>query len=344
MESMTAERESSDHATLIGDDPAAFSPDALADRNELAFIAVERTRMPMVVSNPRLPDNPIVLANEAFLRQTGYSAQEVIGRNCRFLQGPRTDPAKVEEIRNSLVSGEDITVELLNYRKDGRSFWNQLLISPIRDGAGTTIYYFASQMDVTRRRVAQELEAEEHRLLREIDHRAKNALALVQGIVRLTGGSDLDAYKVAVQNRVDVLARAHNLLAAERWRDLELGRLIQHELTRFGTARASADGPPVLVRATRVQSLALLLHELIANVARHGALSVPTGALSVRWFQEGERTRITLGETGGPTPNPASARGFGLTMADAVARRQLGGDLVLDWKPDGLETHLTIAC
>ena len=103
---------------------------ALRDGKELAFVALERTRMPMVVSDPRQPDNPIVLVNSAFLQQTGYTAGECIGRNCRFLQGPGTEPRAVEIIREGLAAETPFTVELLNYRKDGRSFWNQLYVQP----------------------------------------------------------------------------------------------------------------------------------------------------------------------------------------------------------------------
>ena len=105
--------------TLHGDPPAAAEPEALPDRNELATVAMERTRMPMVVTDPRQPDNPIVLANKAFLDLTGYSAEEVIGRNCRFLQGEGTSPEAVEQIRQALREERDLEVEILNYRKDG---------------------------------------------------------------------------------------------------------------------------------------------------------------------------------------------------------------------------------
>jgi PAS domain S-box-containing protein len=85
---------------------------------------LERTRMPMVVSDPRESDNPIILANEAFLEMCGYEREEVLGRNCRFLQGPDTSRAAVAEIRRSIAAGKEVTVELLNYRKDGSSFWS----------------------------------------------------------------------------------------------------------------------------------------------------------------------------------------------------------------------------
>ena len=120
-----------------GDPPATAQEGLTTARRELALVAVERTRMPMVVSDPNQPDNPIILANLAFLDLTGYSAEEVIGRNCRFLQGPDTDPADVDQLREALVRNDDhIQLELLNYRKDSSPFWNQLVISAVRNADG----------------------------------------------------------------------------------------------------------------------------------------------------------------------------------------------------------------
>ncbi|MGV7032636.1 PAS domain-containing protein [Methylobacterium symbioticum] len=113
--------------------------------------AVRATRMPMIVTNPRLFDNPIVFANTAFLALTGYERMEVTGRNCRFLQGPDTDPASVDAIRAAIRQETPITVDLLNYRKDGSTFRNALYLGPVHDEAGQLRYFFASQLDVSER-------------------------------------------------------------------------------------------------------------------------------------------------------------------------------------------------
>lgn len=167
----------------------------------------------MVATDPRQHDNPVVLANAAFLELTGYDASEVLGRNCRFLQGADTSDQAVAEIRRGLAEGGEVEAELLNYRKDGSQFWNALFISPIHDDAGQLLYYFASQKDVTAEREARLRDYAERRLMREIDHRAKNVLALVQGIVRMSRAHTAEAYAAAVQGRVQALARAHMLLA-----------------------------------------------------------------------------------------------------------------------------------
>jgi PAS domain S-box-containing protein len=111
--------------------------------------AVRATRMPMVITDPRLPDNPIVFANNAFCRLTGYARAEILGRNCRLLQGPETDPGAVAAIRAAVEEVRSIEIELRNHRKTGEAFWNRLLLAPVRNAQGALTYFFASQLDVT---------------------------------------------------------------------------------------------------------------------------------------------------------------------------------------------------
>lgn len=111
--------------------------------------AVRATRMPMIITNPRLPDNPVVFANNAFCRLSGYPRDEILGRNCRFLQGPESDPATVQRIREAVERVEPLEIDILNHRKDGETFWNRLLMAPVFDTEGVLAYFFASQVDVT---------------------------------------------------------------------------------------------------------------------------------------------------------------------------------------------------
>ena len=110
---------------------------------DIFFAAVETTRKPMIVTDPNAPDNPIIFANQAFLDMTGYVSAEIVGRNCRFLQGPDTDPEVVDAIRDAVEGRYDFSTEILNNRKDGSSFRNALFISPIFNQKGELIYFFA---------------------------------------------------------------------------------------------------------------------------------------------------------------------------------------------------------
>ena len=136
--------------------------------------AVRATRMPMIVTDPRQADNPVVFANDSFCRLTGYARPEIIGRNCRFLQGPETDPATVARIREAVREARPIEIDIRNHRKGGEPFWNRLLMAPVRDEAGEVAYFFASQVDVTleRERVAG-LESRNAALLAELNDRLR---------------------------------------------------------------------------------------------------------------------------------------------------------------------------
>lgn len=132
------------------------SDDMSDPHSDMFFAAVETTRMPMIVTDPRQPDNPVIFANPAFIEMTGYTEREVIGRNCRFLQGPETDRRTIDEIRAAIIDQRNVAVEVLNYRKNGAAFWNALFISPVYNKEGDLVYFFGSQLDVSRRRDAEE--------------------------------------------------------------------------------------------------------------------------------------------------------------------------------------------
>lgn len=128
---------------------------SLDERGGIFFAAIEMTRMPMILTDPRQDDNPIVFANNAFLDLTGYDLDEIIGRNCRFLQGAQTDREVVSELRNAVAARQAISLEILNYTRDGTPFWNGVFIGPVYDQDGELLYFFASQLDVTARKEAE---------------------------------------------------------------------------------------------------------------------------------------------------------------------------------------------
>jgi PAS domain S-box-containing protein len=309
-------------------------------RCKLAAIAFERTRMPMVISDAQLPDNPIVLANQAFLDLTGYSSEEVLGRNCRFLQGPDTDPEAVDAIREGIAANDhSIRVELLNYRKDGASFWNGLSISPVHDDEGRTIYYFAAQEDLTAQRRAEELATIERLLLMEVDHRTLNALAQVQSIISLTPRDSVTQYSASVRRRVDAIARVHHILATSSWAGTRLDQLLAEELPAAGV---DLDGPPVTLSPKLAQPIAAVFHELIANAKQHGALRSEQGRVRINWHVTPSQLVVHWQEQspGACTHKPEPK--LGLNLMRAVVERQLGGKATLVWGEQGLDARMAV--
>lgn len=167
----------------------------LDDRGGVFFAAIEMTRMPMILTDPNKPDNPIVFANKAFLDLTGYEEEEVLGRNCRFLQGAQTDRNSVAEMRETIEAKGAVALEILNYRRDGSPFWNAVFIGPVYDTAGKLLYFFASQLDVTRRRnteqsyrQAQKMESI-GQLTAGLAHDFNNLLQVVNGNLELVSST-----------------------------------------------------------------------------------------------------------------------------------------------------------
>ena len=158
--------------------------------------AFRRTRTPMVFSDPSLPDCPIVEVNAAFSAETGYPSEEVLGRNCRFLQGPETDPAAVARLRSAVRDRRAITEEIYNYRRDGSGFWNALHITPVFAEDGSLKYFFASQIDVSEhremiRRQSRRIESI-GALASGVAHEFNNLMTIILGSVELASGRITD--------------------------------------------------------------------------------------------------------------------------------------------------------
>jgi PAS domain S-box-containing protein len=212
-----------------------------------------------------------------------------------------------------------------------------------RDGAtGAPLRIAGISRDVSEHR---EAEARRSLLAREVDHRAKNLLAVVQSVLRLTARERPEDFAAAVERRVAALARAHTLLAEGGWAAADLGAVAARELGGLPPGAVRLDGPPAALVASAVQPVAMALHELATNAAKHGALSRPEGRVSLRWrFDRDTATlRLLWTESGGPAVSaPPSRRGFGSRMIEATLEGQLGGSLVLRWQEDGLRAEIAL--
>lgn len=120
-------------------------PGGHGDIAKAVLLSAEEREKSVVISDPSRPDNPMIYVSEEFETQTGYPPEEALGRNCRFLQGPETDPDAVQAIRDALAAQTEITIDILNYRKDGTKFWNRLRIRPLFDGKGKLLYFAGAQ-------------------------------------------------------------------------------------------------------------------------------------------------------------------------------------------------------
>ncbi|WP_171058148.1 diguanylate cyclase domain-containing protein [Modestobacter altitudinis] len=215
----------------------AVPQDVLPD---LLLRAIATASNGIVIADASLPGLPLVYVNTAFLRLTGYSADEVLGRNCRFLQGSGTDPTQVQPISRRLLAGRDVHTVLLNYRRDGSAFWNEVHISPVTDAGGNITHYIGNQLDVTSRveREQRTTYLAHHDELTALPNRAHilDHLRLELRRARRSGGSvavlmlDLDEFK-GINDRFGHAAgdralswAAHRLRSAVRAGDL-LGRL-----------------------------------------------------------------------------------------------------------------------
>ncbi|HEV7264650.1 MAG TPA: PAS domain-containing protein [Falsiroseomonas sp.] len=230
----------------------------------------------------------------------------------------------------------------------GETRWLASRGEVVRDAEGRPELVRGINYDVTDRRRAEERQL---LLAREVDHRAKNALAVVQAIVGLTRDADPAQFRAAVTGRIAAMARAHNLLAREGWDGAELRELIEEELAPHraaapgGVERVTLHGAPVALGAGAAQPLAMALHELATNAVKYGALSTAAGTVAIAWEATAE-TGLDLSwiERGGPLllEGAPARRGFGSSVIRNTVQRQLHGKVRFDWPAEGLECRLTL--
>lgn len=192
---------------------------------DIFYAAVQMSRMPMILTDPHQHDNPIIFCNRAFEKLSGYEQSEILGHNCRFLQGERTDPDSIARIRRAIEQREDVHEDIFNYRKDGSGFWNALFISPVFGSQGELLYFFASQLDVTRRHEAEAVLRQAQRLetlgsmASGVAHEFNNLMTVVLGSL-----AQLERHIGADEANLQRLERA-------KWGAQQAGRLTQQMLS-----------------------------------------------------------------------------------------------------------------
>ena len=325
--------------------------------------AVRATRMAMIITDPRQHDNPIVFANAAFLKLTGYNREEVVGHNCRFLQGSDTDIASIQAIREAISARADIAIDLLNYRKDGKAFWNGLYISPVTNAAGELQFFFASQLDVSDRVEAQRLIASQQEwlerevskrtddlqgalaaqtmLVHEVDHRVKNNIQMISALLAMQARTlkDPQAREAlsSMLQRVESIGTVHRRLYQSK--DVQVFDLadfvrdIAHELLKASgreDVNLSLDLATVKVPSQQASPIALMLNELVMNALKHAFPAGRAGNLIIDIRQQDDDLHAIISDDGVGMPIARERSGFGSRLIKTLAR-QLQAEVV--WLP-----------
>lgn len=282
-----------------------------------------------------------IYMNAAAEALTGYAFPETRGRALHdVIHHTRPDgtPFPLHECaidrafpENNQQQGEEVFVH-----KDGRFYDVAFTASPIRDDAARTVGTIVEVRDITeekRNDRAREL------LMREVDHRARNALAVVQSILQLTKADDIATYRDVVLGRVSALARAQGSLADRQWHGAPVRDVVVGALSAVTDAAAySLDGPEVTLEPEAVQPLSMLLHELATNARKYGALSMSSGRVTITWGQAG-RDELVWTESGGPPTSAPRSSGFGSRLVGQLAE-QLRATADYEWRSEGLEFRL----
>jgi PAS domain S-box-containing protein len=314
----------------------------------------------ITLADPSREDCPIVFLNPAFTEITGYTAEEALGRNCRFLQGPETDRGAVRRIHRAIERAEAVTVEFINYRKDGRRFWNELRIAPVHDRDGKLLAYVGIQHDISARKRAEEREARARRhaeranqtksdFLAMASHEIRTPMSGVMGTIGLLLDTDLDpeqrAYvETAKRCGEDLLAVLNDVLDISR---IEAGRL-SLESREFNVTDLVSGVLDLLAPAAAEKSVTLTasidpmlpaglrgdaqrLRQVLLNMVDNAVKFTAAGGVSIRLWQAGNggaalQLRVEVTDTGIGIPPTVQARLFkSFVQADETIARRFGG-------------------
>ncbi|MBT3069647.1 PAS domain S-box protein [Rhodomicrobium sp. Az07] len=282
--------------------------------------------------------------NPSGARIFGYSQEELVGKNIALLMPEQDATLHNDYILKYLKTGQAKIMgsgrELLHRRKDGTVFNADLAIAEWRV-AGQR-YFTGTIRDITERKRHEE---EVQLLLREVNHRSKNMLALVQAIARQTVSTNPEDFLERFEERVRALAAAQDLLVKSEWKGVVLTELIRSQLAHFRDAigeRISLDGPPLFISAPAAQTLAMALHELATNAGKYGALSSSAGTIHVSWSvgwnasEEADSFELEWREANGPAVNIRAREGFGSTVLGPMTEMSLDAQVQFDFEPTGV--------
>jgi two-component sensor histidine kinase len=246
------------------------------------------------------------------------------------------------QIRRIISTGPDgQPSELMIRTKDGRArLWSYATAALGTQSEGRRLFVTMAQ-DVTERKAHEE---QVQLLMREINHRAKNMLSLVQAIARQTAAREPGDFIRCFTERIQALAANQDLLVRNDWRGVDVDDLVRAQLAHFADlvgSRIALQGPKLRLNAVAAQAIGLALHELATNAGKYGALSMDTGHVAIGWLLDGEGFAISWTERDGPPVSPPKRRGFGSTVIASMAKLSVGGEVKLDYARAGLTWRLT---
>ena len=277
----------------------------------------------------------------------GRSIEDLLGRTDAEVLPPDGGAAVVAVKREVLASGEAKRAEV-SFNGSPGVRWHDLHIEPLRNEAGEVVGLTCASVDVTERK---EGEAHLRLLLRELTHRSKNLLAVIQAMARQTAhhAGSIDGFLTQFGARLQALAASHDLLVRESWYGASLNELIRSQLAGYldrSSGQVSIDGPPIALKPEAAQNLGLALHELAINAAKYGALSVPAGRVSITWSQpestSGNAIALEWREQLGPKVKGRRKKGFGSMVIERNLTRAFDAEVNLEFDPDGLRCHIVI--
>jgi PAS domain S-box-containing protein len=308
--------------------------DAARHESEGRLAAVVTSSQAAIVSTTL--DGAITSWNAAAERLYGYTAGEMLGQSIRRLL-----PAKRQNDETAMLAGvaagETMAqFEATRLHKNGSTVEVSITVSPIHDRDGKVVGLSGIAHDITERKRAEELQ---FLLMREINHRTKNMLSVVQSIVRQTAASDTAEFIKHFSARIQALSANQDLLIKSDWRGVDLEDLVRAQLGSFveliGT-RIMVHGPRLRLAAAAAQSIGMALHELATNAGKYGALSGERGCVDIEWRLDGDAFSIGWTERDGPDVEPPKRHGFGSTVISTVAKASVDGEVVLDYAATGL--------
>jgi two-component sensor histidine kinase/PAS domain-containing protein len=282
--------------------------------------------------------------NSTFCESSGYNEALAVFCDAKGREVKISDVPLMRAVRGENVHNFEGCFKF----KDGRKLDVSGNALPWLDENGAIRGAVSAYVDVSERKRA---EVREHLLAREVDHRARNILSVVQAIIQLTKSASVDDFRHSLTGRIDSLARAHMLLADGRWRGVDLRKLVDEEMAPYmvggGEEAASQtitiSGPDIALTPGAAQALALTLHELATNAAKYGALTAPNGKILIDWDlgEDGEDSfSLCWWEyQGRPTSEPEKG-GFGGTLIRTLIEDQLDGKLSYHWQQDGLKVDI----